>query len=349
MQDLNGKKTKKMKYKIVSFLFFSIVLIISCKQLSKDAEQESSFGKQQVSSIEISNLYDAFGKSEHDLIKDFGFSTLIKYNGKTILFDAGSDADIFKNNISALGINLTDVDLVVLSHAHMDHMNGIDYLLKLNPNVKIYLPKDALNFGPFPMNVKGMEESVSDSLPIHMQYFDGKKKEFFIEHSGRYWGANIEIVEENKEIFPGAKLIATESPYVGYCFSYPNNDFLLHEKEDNNDKTKHINLKELSLSLESNKEEILIVGCSHSTVQKIVEETINYTEREILLLYGGYHLIPFDRDYLNSLGDYLKNELKVKKVAPAHCTGHLAFKILKNIYDENYLYAGLGEKIFIKN
>jgi 7,8-dihydropterin-6-yl-methyl-4-(beta-D-ribofuranosyl)aminobenzene 5'-phosphate synthase len=41
----------------------------------------------------------------------------------------------------------------------------------------------------------------------------------------------------------------------------------------------------------------------------------------------------------------LKNDFKVHRVAPAHCTGHLAFKILSDMYKDDYLYAGLGETI----
>jgi 7,8-dihydropterin-6-yl-methyl-4-(beta-D-ribofuranosyl)aminobenzene 5'-phosphate synthase len=35
--------------------------------------------------------------------------------------------------------------------------------------------------------------------------------------------------------------------------------------------------------------------------------------------------------------------MKVKKAAPAHCTGHLAFKILQDSFGEDYVFAGLGE------
>ena len=47
----------------------------------------------------IINLYDAFGDDIDGLTKDFGFSCIIKYKGKTILFDGGTNADIFKNNV----------------------------------------------------------------------------------------------------------------------------------------------------------------------------------------------------------------------------------------------------------
>ena len=87
------------------------------------------------------NLYDAFGKNAL-LTKDFGFSCITKYQGKTILFDAGSNADIFKNNTKQLGIDLKKVDIVIVSHGHFDHLNGLDYLLKINPKVKIYFPYD---------------------------------------------------------------------------------------------------------------------------------------------------------------------------------------------------------------
>jgi 7,8-dihydropterin-6-yl-methyl-4-(beta-D-ribofuranosyl)aminobenzene 5'-phosphate synthase len=87
------------------------------------------------------NLYDAFGKNDL-LTKDFGFSCITKYKGKTILFDAGSNADIFKSNTKQLGVDLKKVDIVIVSHGHFDHLNGLDYLLKINPKVKIYFPYD---------------------------------------------------------------------------------------------------------------------------------------------------------------------------------------------------------------
>jgi len=46
-----------------------------------------------------------------------------------------------------------------------------------------------------------------------MKYFNGDKKEFLIQHSGRFWNANTEAIKENTEILPGIKFIITESPY----------------------------------------------------------------------------------------------------------------------------------------
>ena len=90
---------------------------------------------------QITVLYDAFGKTP-GMQKDWGYSALIKYAGKHILFDTGNNPDILAQNAKAKGIDLSKLDFVVMSHRHGDHMGGLAYLLKVNPTVKIYAPKE---------------------------------------------------------------------------------------------------------------------------------------------------------------------------------------------------------------
>ena len=106
-----------------------------------------------------------------------------------------------------------------------------------------------------------------------------------------------------------------------------------------------IELQELSLSLDTEEGELLVVGCSHSTVETIISSARDFTGREISLLYGGYHLLPYDRATLESLAVRLKEDHDVKKIAPAHCTGHLAFKILQDTFGDDYVFAGLGSTV----
>ncbi|MBK7940177.1 MAG: hypothetical protein IPJ82_25225 [Lewinellaceae bacterium] len=47
----------------------------------------------------------------------------------------------------------------------------------------------------------------------------------------------------------------------------------------------------------------------------------NHCRSNIELLYGGFHLVPFDRQKIEAIAYYLKNDLGVHRVAPAHCTG----------------------------
>jgi 7,8-dihydropterin-6-yl-methyl-4-(beta-D-ribofuranosyl)aminobenzene 5'-phosphate synthase len=253
--------------------------------------------------------------------------------------------DIFKKNSAKLSVDLSKVDIVVVSHGHFDHLNGLDYLLQVNPKVKIYFPYDIFWGAPVPYDATGQEPTVKDSLPTYMQYFDGGNTKFSINQSGRFWNANIEFVKTSKEILPGLNIIATSSQYMGYFSCYPGKSFVDGQFDQKQDACKNTNLPELSLSIKTDKGQILIVGCSHTGVENIVEQTQTVTADKIELVYGGFHMIPFDRTQTIQLVNMLKNDLKVHRVAPAHCTGHLAFKLLKDTYKTDYLYAGLGETI----
>ncbi len=333
-------------------LWVLLFAAIACQEPSKDEaikEKNPISEKSVIADNTFTNLYDAFGKNRDGLTKDFGFSALIKYKGKLILFDSGTNADILKRNVETLGIDLAKVEIAIASHVHGDHINGFDYLLAVNPDVKIYFPSDFFGGAPIHFSVEGKEKEVMDSLPQEMRYFDGEKLDFEIVQSGRFWKANIEYVKENREIEPGLRLIFTRSPFLGYCSRYPSVTEMSamsdgNEQIDNSD-TKYAGMPELSLSLDGEAGEILIVGCSHSSVQTIVKETKRVTSREIALLAGGYHMLPYDRAELNVVAKQLKYDFGVKQVAPAHCTGHLAFKILQDVYAENYLFAGLGETV----
>lgn len=120
----------------------------------------------------VTILYDSFGKSP-TLTMDWGFAALVEYGGKRILFDTGNNAQIFEHNVKAAGIDLQKLDFVVMSHRHGDHMGGLAYLLKVNPTVKIYAPKER-------SGVYGDDQPSSTwyrkdpSLPAEQRYYSGE-------------------------------------------------------------------------------------------------------------------------------------------------------------------------------
>jgi 7,8-dihydropterin-6-yl-methyl-4-(beta-D-ribofuranosyl)aminobenzene 5'-phosphate synthase len=323
--------------KICSLLFVLAIGLAAYPQNKKDQLPASSANNALV-------LFDAFGK-DTTLIKGWGYSSLVSHNSKLILFDAGSNADLFKENVVRLGVNLKKVDVVIVSHAHYDHLNGIDYLLAINPTVKIYFPDDIFWGAQTVFNATGQDSLVKDSLPPSLRYFDGKSDVFKIDQSGgRFLHANIEFVKEYKEILPGVRLIPTRAKYMGYFSTYPKS-FTPGNFKENKEEIKLNNLPELSLSLTTQKGDVLLVGCSHSGVENIIRETMLKTNNKIALLMGGFHLLPFDRKETMNICSMIKEEFKIAKVAPGHCTGHLAFKILNDLYKDNFIYAGLGETI----
>ena len=94
---------------------------------------------------------------------------------------------------------------------------------------------------------------------------------------------------------------------------------------------------------------VLITGCSHSKVEAIILATKAYLGSHIELVEGGFHLFPYDGDYISKLARRMKDELGVRRVAPAHCTGNLAFKIFRDVYGENYNYAGVESEVMFSH
>src|SRR5258708_25783577 len=118
----------------------------------------------------VTILYDAFSDNKA-VTKDWGFSALVEHDGKRILFDTGNNPEIFEHNVKALNVDLTKIDFAVISHRHADHASGLKYLLKINPDVTVYVPADGDNgFGDseFPQVFYHPEPS----LPAKIRYFD---------------------------------------------------------------------------------------------------------------------------------------------------------------------------------
>jgi 7,8-dihydropterin-6-yl-methyl-4-(beta-D-ribofuranosyl)aminobenzene 5'-phosphate synthase len=100
----------------------------------------------------------------------WGFSCLVRLPERTILFDTGGDSSILLHNMEQLQIDPDEIDVVVLSHIHSDHVGGLGGILNQNSSVVVYLPAS------FP---QGLKEDIS-----------------------RY-GAEVQEVDEPRELFDG--------------------------------------------------------------------------------------------------------------------------------------------------
>jgi 7,8-dihydropterin-6-yl-methyl-4-(beta-D-ribofuranosyl)aminobenzene 5'-phosphate synthase len=263
---------------------------------------------------QITVLYDAFG-TDAAMQKDWGFSALVEIAGKRILFDTGNDRDIFAANVRAKDVDLTNLDFVVLSHRHSDHMAGLSHVLSVNPTVKIYAPKEG--FGIFGSSLPSNFYRKDESLPPQMRYYEGKPPE--VMKFGTAWqGANFELIDKTTEIAPGITLIALVSDAPG---------------------TKE--LKELSLAVNTPDGVVLIVGCAHPGIERVVEAAAAINPK-IRLIAGGFHLVVAQDDVIAKAVAALKDTFKVENIAPGHCTGEPTFAALKQAFGDRYLYAGVG-------
>lgn len=239
--------------------------------------------------------------------------------GKRILFDTGNNSEIFAHNIKAKGVDLTQLDFVVMSHRHGDHMGGLNYLLRINPDVMIYAPKE--NFGVFGSSFPGTFYRRNESLPAEMRYFDGNPPE--ILHFGTPWPeGKFNQISETTEVAPGFHLIMLKGSWGV-----------------------DLDVMEISLAIDTPQGIVLIVGCSHPTIEKIVEVVSTTIDKPIHLVVGGLHLLPAKDEETQRIANVLHDNAKVGWIAPVHCTGEHAFEILKKTFGVRYLYGGLGTTI----
>ncbi|MBM2854143.1 MAG: fold metallo-hydrolase [Steroidobacteraceae bacterium] len=264
----------------------------------------------------ITNLYDAFG-APSALQQDWGFAALVEYGGKRILFDTGNDAGIFEHNVKQLGIDLSRLDAVVISHRHGDHTSGLKYLLEVNPGVKIYAPLEGAFFkGAIPPGFLARYPE----LPPNLQYYGGKQPERWLY--GTPWEqANFEGVAQTTEIFPGLYILTTKSQKQGT-----------------------LDMNELSLAVQTPKGLAVIVGCSHPGVENILAAAAKI-DPHLYSVMGGFHLVFTPEVEVRRVALVLHDELRVERVAPAHCTSELGFAVFLERFKDHFDAAGLGAVI----
>jgi len=264
--------------------------------------------------VQITVLYDAFGKTPA-MQKDWGYAALVEYGGKRILFDTGNNPDILAQNAKAKGIDLSKLDFVVMSHRHGDHMGGMGYLLRVNPTVTIYAPKEG--FGVYGADLPSTFYRKDPSLPLEQRYYDGAPPE--VMRFGSAWpNANFQLVDKNMEIAPNIHLITLVS-----------------------DKPGTLELRELSLVINTSEGLVIVVGCSHPGIDKIVESATAINPR-VHFIAGGFHLVVAPDPDIERIVTALHDRFRVEYVAPGHCTGEPTFTALKKTFGDHYIYAGLG-------
>jgi 7,8-dihydropterin-6-yl-methyl-4-(beta-D-ribofuranosyl)aminobenzene 5'-phosphate synthase len=267
----------------------------------------------------ITILYDAFG-TPSALTQDWGFSALIEISGRRVLFDTGNNSEIFAHNVAALGVDLTRLDFVVLSHRHGDHTDGLRHLLRVNPDVTIYTPRDLYFGGPTPTAL--YRRSVP-SLPADMRYFGGRPPDL-LPHGTPWKGARFVQIEKATEVTPGFHLIPTPSQVPGT-----------------------LELNELSLGIRTPRGLVIVCGCSHPGIEKILDSAASI-DPALRLVAGGLHLGTTADAAIESIAVSLRDKHRLQQIAPGHCTGEPAFAALRQAFGDRYLFAGLGTVIELR-
>jgi 7,8-dihydropterin-6-yl-methyl-4-(beta-D-ribofuranosyl)aminobenzene 5'-phosphate synthase len=270
-----------------------------------------SVGAQPASRVTV--LYDAFG-APSPLIRDWGFAALVEYGGRRVLFDTGNNAATFAANVKQLGVDLSRLDGVVISHRHGDHTSGLTHLLSVNPGVTIYAPAEGAFFKS-QVPVTFLEHA--SGLPPNLQYFGGKTPDHL--ESGTPWErGNFQIVTKPIEIAPGMFVLTTQSQKPGT-----------------------LEMNEVSLAIRTPRGLAVVVGCSHPGVEKILAEAAKIDPR-LYTVIGGFHLVQTPQEEVDRVASTLHDTLKIDRVAPGHCTSERGLATFLKTFGDHFDAAGVG-------
>jgi 7,8-dihydropterin-6-yl-methyl-4-(beta-D-ribofuranosyl)aminobenzene 5'-phosphate synthase len=233
---------------------------------------------------------------------EWGFSALVEADGHRILLDTGARPDTVLQNARALNIDLSDVNEVILTHNHWDHVSGLLTLrremMKKNPAALsvVHVARGIFYSRPSPQG------EANTMIAIRKEYEATGGK--IIEHS------------EYSEIFPGAWLTGPVPR------KYPEHNWSASGKVQTPEGLVEDNIPEdQSLVLNTTRGLVVVTGCGHAGIVNILTDaTGKFGDRPVYGVVGGLHLFPATDEQLNWTGDELK-EFKVANLLGAHCTG----------------------------
>jgi len=237
-----------------------------------------------MASEKITVIYDN-RSSQANLRPGWGFSALIEFGGHQILFDTGADKLVLEHNAAALGVDLTMIDTLVLSHEDCDHIGAVTSVLH----------KDLDVFYPASFSIR----------------FQGE-----VEEKPKQATWNAHAVSAPTEIVPGI----TSTGEMG--------------KE----------IVEQALIIRGSAGPTLITGCAHPGIVEIVRVATDLAGEPLHLVLGGFHLYEKNKPEVEEIGVALKR-LGVKTIAPCHCTGENAIKILRETFGSDSMEVLVGTEI----
>lgn len=247
--------------------------------------------------------------ANENLTCEHGLSLYIEANNRKILFDMGQSS-LFAENAKKLGIDLSQVDVAILSHGHYDHGGGLKTFLEMNAKAPVYISKFA--FG---------------------QYYNGTEK---------YIGLDISLKDNERIIFTEGKVEIAEGITLYHGNDRKKNfdlgSFGLNKKEAAAFVPDDF-LHEQYLCMKEQDKRVLISGCSHKGILNIVE----WFQPDVLV--GGFHFskLPLDgklEEYAKILDGY------DTEYYTCHCTGMEQYQFMKKYMKHlNYLATGNQMKI----
>ena len=255
-----------------------------------------------------------------------GLSFYVETENHKILFDSSPSESVIRN-AQKLGINLTAVDTVILSHGHYDHSGGILPFVELNPKAKIYMQHNA-----------GGEYYAFDGEEQGFRYIGIDKKILSLPQVQLLKGDTkiddeLQIFTVDQRAYP---LPSTNKRLRELCNGQYIQDEFHHEQ---------------NLLLTADGKKILFCGCAHNGILNVMETLERKFGNTMLpdLVIGGFHLMKrteFSEADTAEVTE-IANRLRAYKAhfATCHCTGLSVFNQMKEIMGDQLSYVRSGDEV----
>ncbi|MFI3262041.1 MAG: MBL fold metallo-hydrolase [Rikenellaceae bacterium] len=280
--------------------------------------------------VELVTIIENTKEESSPLQSEHGLSLFFTYNGKRYLVDTGASNKFLANAVE-LGVDLKELDAVIISHNHYDHIGGLESLFAINKHVKVYIKKAAQSHffskRRFYWKNIGCAKSVFKTHKDRFVFIDDK-----LELDNNLWLRSNHV--DNEYYFcKDSRLLERR------CF-------VLRP-----DKFKH----ELFVVIEEEEHVIIISSCSHNGIVNIARSVQQeFPEKPIKNIVGGFHLKNIFRemteleakDYACDIADTL-DCLCEGKIYTCHCTGLGAFQVMKERLPDKLEYLSTGDRLTI--
>ena len=257
----------------------------------------------------IDNIASTCGSRK--LFGEWGLSVYVEFEGKRYLLDTGA-SHLFAKNAGVMGVDLSKIDVGILSHAHFDHSDGMAKFFHANKTAPFYLRKGAGENCYHAGKLFGR-------IPYH--YYIGIHKGFLKRFADR-----IRFAEGDMQIAPNVYLVPHKTPGLEAIGERA------HLSVKENGKYRYDSFgHEQSLVFDTPKGLFVMNSCSHGGADNIVKEIeATFPGKKIYAILGGFHLFCHEDEVVRAFSQRLR-ELDVQKIYTGHCTGNRAFEILYEV------------------
>jgi 7,8-dihydropterin-6-yl-methyl-4-(beta-D-ribofuranosyl)aminobenzene 5'-phosphate synthase len=252
------------------------------------------------------------------ILAEWGLSVLVEVDNLKILLDAGQGISTVRN-ATALGIDLSAIDKIVLSHGHADHTGGLRELLATRGKpVGIVAHPDiwAAKYVQRP----GEEDYSFIGIPFDREELEGL-------------GASFTLTKEPLWIADHIVILGEVPMLTGYEQIDPN----LYVKGESGFSPDLV-MDDRALAIRTDLGLVVVAGCAHRGIINTLENAQKLTGVEIIhTLVGGTHLIRAEEEQIELTIAELK-EMGIQRLGVSHCTGfHASVRLAEEFGDIFFL------------